>query len=234
MSSGKRKTAVRKKKARPCAAGKDLLEALLAFAMPRAEARKTASRLSARYKGLKPVLEAGSEGLEGAGVDPRAAELIGLVRDLTGVYLKEKVEGRDIVKSPHDLLRLLRQRFAGCGEESFLGVYLSARNEVISVEVLHEGRVTPAAVYPRKAIETAFRLNARSVIFVHNIPQVGRPGRPDGNIARSLERAAAAVDILVHDHIVLGSDGHFSARENGWSAGAAHASTTAAEPGRRL
>ena len=58
------------------------------------------------------------------------------------------------------------------------------------------------------------------MIFVHNHPSGDpTPSTRDMELTRNLEAAASAVDIIVHDHIIIGKNSHFSARENGWISG---------------
>jgi len=127
------------------------------------------------------------------------------------------VDVSEAIRSPGDVVEYLRRNNGGGSAEKFIGVYLNARNEVISVETLHEGNLSGAAIPSRTAIEPAFRCNARSVIFVHEKPLGPTPMAADLRVSRGLERAASAVDILVHDHIIIGRSTYFSAKENGWS-----------------
>jgi DNA repair protein RadC len=121
------------------------------------------------------------------------------------------------VSSPQEALDYLNMTLSGERVEKFMAIYMNSKNEVLAVEVLHEGTINQTVVYPRKAIEKAFRHNAHSVIFVHNHPSGdASPSGLDRELAGVLERAAEAVDLVVHDHLIIGRDKHFSARENGW------------------
>lgn len=198
----------------------ETIELLLSLISPAKDATPVAMALMERFKGLRGLLDATPEeigSVEGVGKD--AAALIKLVKSVSECYLREKVEGRDVVKSPKDVIDYLDITLSGEKTEKFLAIYLSARNEIIAVEVLHEGTVSHTVVYPRKAIELAFRHGARSVIFVHNHPGGNpRPSAADLQLMRVLQRAALAVDLLVHDHIIIAGALHCSARENGWLA----------------
>jgi DNA repair protein RadC len=73
------------------------------------------------------------------------------------------------------------------------------------------------AVYPRKIIEGALRHNAVGLVFVHNHPG-GAAEASDGDrrLTDALVLAAKGVGISVYDHVIIGQDGHFSFREQGW------------------
>jgi DNA repair protein RadC len=64
---------------------------------------------------------------------------------------------------------------------------------------------------------SALRHNASALIFVHNHPSGDpSPSQADRRLTEALEKAALTIDIVVHDHIIIGRNTHFSGRENGW------------------
>ncbi|MFQ5465290.1 MAG: RadC family protein [Thermodesulfobacteriota bacterium] len=198
----------------------EILEFLLAYASPRADVKACVRSLVERFGDIRGVFDASIDELSAAGMNENAAILIKLVKDVAGEYLKERMTGKDVIGSPADLLDYLNLTLSGERVEKFLAIYLNSNNEALAIEVLHEGTINQTVVYPRKAIELAFRHNAHSVIFVHNHPSGdAAPSRVDRELAGALDRAAEAVDLIVHDHIIIGRDTHFSARENGWFSG---------------
>ncbi|MBI5826179.1 MAG: DNA repair protein RadC [Deltaproteobacteria bacterium] len=199
----------------------EILEFILLYAVPKKDVKQMAKALIARFKGLRGVFDADPEELRGVnGIGDNAVVLIKLLKDITGVYLKERMMGKDIITCTRDVLDYLKLTLSGERVEKFLAIYMNGRNEVQSIEVLHEGTINQTVVYPRKAIEKAFKHNASSVIFVHNHPSGdATPSNVDWQLTRVLDRAALAVDLFVHDHIIIGKNSHFSARENGWIIG---------------
>ena len=196
----------------------EVLELLLTYSLKQKDVKPVAKSLLERFKGLRGVFDAGVEDLrEVTGVGENAAVLIGLVKGAAEQYLKERVIGGDVIRNPDDVVRYLRLTLSNSRVEQFIAIYMNARNEAIAVETLHVGTVNATVVYPRKAIELAFKHGARSVIFVHNHPSGNTaPSEPDRHLIMVLDRAAIAVDMLVHDHMIIGKDKFFSARENGW------------------
>lgn len=196
----------------------EIVELVLTYAAPRKDVREVAERLLTRFKGLRGIFEATREELcKVSGMGENAAVLIRLIKDVAGVYLKERMMGKDVIRDPGDVLDYLKMTLSGARVEKFLAVYLNSKNEILSLETLHEGTINQTVVYPRKVIEKAFEHNAHSVIFVHNHPSGdATPSNLDRQLTGMLARAAHAVGLVVHDHLIIGRCEHFSARENGW------------------
>lgn len=215
--------------------GIEVLELLLSFVTHSRKAGSLARRLNEEFGGLRGLFDASAEELGKIdGLDGKAISLIQLMKPLAGSYLKEKIVDRNIIRDHRDVINYLKLTLSGEKIEKFLGLYLNSRNELMAVEVLHEGTLTHAVVYPRKVIELALRHNASSIIFVHNHPSGDpAPSRIDYQLMRSLERATSAVDLTVHDHIIIGRNSHFSARASGWAFEGASAFQRAAERNER-
>lgn len=199
----------------------EVIELLLTYAVPKGDVKPLARQLLRRFNGVRGVFDASMEDLKAVdGIGENAALFIKLVKDVCGVYLKERMMGKDIIRCPNEAIEYLNLTLSGEPIEKFLAIYLNSRNEVIAVETLHEGTINQTAVYPRKAIERAFKYRACAVIFVHNHPSGDvNPSNVDLQLAKVLDRAALAVDLVVHDHLIIGKNRHFSAREHGWIIG---------------
>jgi DNA repair protein RadC len=95
-------------------------------------------------------------------------------------------------------------------------IYLNARNRIIQVETIQEGIVNQAVVYPRKVLEKALKHKASAIILVHNHPSGHvRPSDADIRLTRVLQDAARVMDIVLHDHLIVGENRFFSFREEG-------------------
>lgn len=198
----------------------EVLELILTYALPRQDVRPIAKRLLNQFHGLRGVFDATQEELTGVnGVGESAALFIKLFKETAGAYLRERMLGKDVIKNPKDVLDYLNLTLSGERVEKFLAIYLNSKNEILAIEILHEGTINQTVVYPRKAIEKAFQHNAHSMIFVHNHPSGdATPSSIDRQLTAVLSKAANAVDMVVHDHLIIGRNKHFSARENGWIA----------------
>lgn len=202
---------------------REALELLLSYATREKDAQGAACALMKRFNGLRGVLDASHDELKASGLlTESGALLVKLMKEASGLYLRERMMGVDAVAQKKRVLDYLTLTLSGERIEKFIAIYLNSKNEVLSVDVLHEGTINQTVVYPRKAIEKAFMYRAGAVIFVHNHPSGdATPSGMDRQLARTLDNAAASVDLAVIDHIIVGKNRHFSARENGWMAGGA-------------
>ena len=99
--------------------------------------------------------------------------------------------------------------------EKFLTIYVNQQNELICIQMT-TGTVNQAVVYPREVIRHALLVNATAMILVHNHPSGAvRPSDADIRLARILKETAANLDILIHDHIIIGGEKFFSFKEEG-------------------
>jgi DNA repair protein RadC len=195
----------------------EVLELLLTFAIPRRDVKPYARALLKRFGSLRGVFDAGPEDLQSVeNIGPSAATLICLLKEAANLYLKLQVQGRPILSSTQAVLDYCRHSLSGEREEKFLGIFLTAQNEILAIEILAEGTVDRAAVHPRRVLELALKHNAVGVVFVHNHPDgPPSPSPQDRRLTDILTRAARAADITVHDHLIVGRDGHFSFRDAG-------------------
>jgi DNA repair protein RadC len=197
----------------------EIIELLLTYSIPRRDVKPAAKELIRQFGGLKGIFDATIEELTDVkGIGGNTALVIKLLKGTAREYLKERSTVRTIIRLPKDAVDFVAPE-AGAPEALF-AVYLNSKNEVLGVEVLHEGGLKSIKVSPRAAIEKAFKHNARSIIFVHNLADGNGTvlpvlGEAEMKLVRAFENAASAIDIIVHDHIVVGDGAHLSARESG-------------------
>ncbi|MBI3951820.1 MAG: DNA repair protein RadC [Acidobacteria bacterium] len=190
----------------------ELLELLLTYAIPRKDVKPAAKDLIKRFDSLAGVLDASQEKLEEVeDVGPASATLIRLVKELCAVYLAQRMKHLDALSSPQAVVEFARVKLAGLAHEAFMVIYMNTKNEIIDHEVIHEGTVDHAVVYPRRIFEAALSHHATGLILIHNHPSGHpEPSEEDKRLTRSLVESAHAMDIRVVDHIVVGKDGYFS------------------------
>ena len=100
--------------------------------------------------------------------------------------------------------------------EKMLAIYLDAQNQLICIQVVN-GTVNQAAVYPREIIRHALLVGASGIVLIHNHPS-GRPRPSDADIrlTNTIREFAKFMELLVHDHVIMGTEGRFfSFREEG-------------------
>lgn len=138
------------------------------------------------------------------------------VRELGKRYLAESLTGRQALKDPMAVRRLLQARLRDKEHEIFAALFLDNQHRVIALEELAQGTVDGCSVYPREVIKAALKHNAAALIFAHNHPSgVAEPSAADRTLTERLKAALAQVDIRVLDHFVVGEQ-VVSFAERGW------------------
>jgi DNA repair protein RadC len=186
------------------------------YAIPRLDVKPVAKALMKRFGSLNGVLDATQDELEGIrGVGPQSAILIRLVKELFAAYLGERMAGKDVLSSPGAVVDFARVKLAGLPHEAFMVIYLNVKNRVIDYEVLQQGTVDKAIIYPREIIKAALTHKAAGVILSHNHPSGDpEPSKEDKHLTRSVIEAARTVDLRVIDHLIVGKNGYFSFQES--------------------
>jgi DNA repair protein RadC len=95
--------------------------------------------------------------------------------------------------------------------EQFRLLFLDKRNALIADEVQGTGTVDHTPVYPREVVRRALELSASALILVHNHPSGDpTPSAADIKMTRDIVEVAKPLGIAVHDHIIVGREGHAS------------------------
>lgn len=195
----------------------EILELLLTYAIPRKDVKSLAKRLIKHFGSLKKILDADMKDLEKlSGIKTHTAVLIKLVKEISSFYLKEKAAEQTQITCTKELLDFLINKMGGLKDEQFHVIYLNAQNKIIDIETVQEGIVNQTVVYPRKVLENALLRKASAIIMAHNHPSgYVKPSDSDIRLTRTIQEAAKILDILVHDHVIIGENKFFSFREEG-------------------
>jgi len=193
----------------------ELLELLLTFAIPYSDVKPLAKRLIEHFGSFNQVLDAAPEALmEFTGLREYSAVLIKLVKACSEYSLKAEALKRQSIESLASLIDYCRASMGGLADEQFRVIFLNSQNEIISEEVVQEGTVNQTVVYPRKVLELALKHKATGLILVHNHPSGNlTPSAADQELTRALVKASRALNLTVHDHLIIGRHGYFSLAE---------------------
>ena len=111
------------------------------------------------------------------------------------------------------LIDYCRASMAFNEKEQFRILFLDKKNILIADEVQQEGTVDHTPVYTREVVKRALELAASSIILVHNHPSGDpTPSQPDIMMTLKIIEAAEKLNIKIHDHIIVGKQGHASFR----------------------
>ena len=195
----------------------ELLEMLLFAAIPRRDVKPLAKTLLKTFGGIAGVLGASAVELQKVrGLSENSAALLKVVHALTQKMLWEEIEKKPLLGSWQKLIDYLTVAMAHEKREHFRVLFLNRKNQLIADEVQNTGTVDHAPVYPREIVKRALDLGATAMILVHNHPS-GDPTPSDSDIVMTEEviRAAAALDVMVHDHIIISANGYSSFKAMG-------------------
>jgi DNA repair protein RadC len=195
----------------------ELLELLLFRAIPRRDVKPLAKDLIARFGSFAETLNAAPERLaEVPGLGDAAITEIKIVQAASLRLLRGNVMKRPLLSSWGQVLDYCRAAMAFQMTEQFRVLFLDKRNKLIADEVQQEGTIDHAPVYVREVVKRALELSASAIILVHNHPSGDpTPSRADIETTREIIDAGQRLGVVVHDHIVIGRDGHLSFRSAG-------------------
>jgi DNA repair protein RadC len=192
----------------------ELVEYLLALALPRRDTKKLAKDLIRKFGGFGPLLAADPEAIaKVGGISEGAVAALKIAQAAAVRLLRSEVTGRPVLGSWQALLDYLHADMAHAPIERVRILYLNSKNVLIQDEPMSEGSVDEAAVYIREIIRRALDCHATALIIVHNHPSGDpQPSQQDIKLTRDIIEAGRHLRIAVHDHVIIGSKGHSSLR----------------------
>ena len=192
----------------------EILELILFRAMPRRDVKPIAKALIARFGSFAEVLAARPERLgEIAGLGEAAATEIKIVEAAARRLALSAIRKRVALSSSSAVLTYCRTAMAFIDHEEFRILFLDKKNQLLADEVQGVGTVDHAPVYPREIMRRALELSATALILVHNHPS-GDPSPSTADIAMTMQIVSLgkALNVAIHDHIIIGRQGHASFR----------------------
>jgi DNA repair protein RadC len=190
----------------------ELLELLPFRAMPRRDVKPLAKTLIAKFGSFAETI---------AAPEARLAEIKGLggacitefkiVQAAASRFLRGAMKKRPVLSSWSSVLNYCRTAQAFADREQLRVLFLDKRNQLIADEVQQVGTVDHAPVYPREVVKRALELLATAIVLVHNHPCGDpTPSHADIQMTQQIVAVAAPLGISVHDHIIVGKEGHAS------------------------
>lgn len=194
----------------------ELVEYLLALAIPRRDTKPMARALIEEFGGLGPLLSADPESLARAGLSEGVVAALKIAEASALRLLKGRLKDRPILSDWQALGDYLRADMAHRAVERVRVLHLNSKNLLVRDELVSEGSIDQAAVHVREVIRRAIELHSAALIIVHNHPSGDpQPSRQDIALTKELIAAAKPLGIAVHDHIIVGAAGQVSMRSIG-------------------
>ncbi|MFN3350189.1 RadC family protein [Pseudorhodoplanes sp.] len=190
----------------------ELLELVLFRAIPQRDVKPLAKKLIETFGSFAETIAAPEMRLkEIKGLGEAAITEIKVVQAAAGRLVRGQVKARTVLSSWSAVLDYCRTVMAFADKEQFRILFLDKRNQLIADEVQQTGTVDHTPVYPREVVKRALELSATAIILVHNHPSGDpTPSRADIQMTQSIVEVAKPLGISVHDHIIVGKDGHAS------------------------
>ena len=178
----------------------------------------TAQRLLSQFGNLTGIASASVEELSQVkGIGIAKASQIKAAFELTN-RLEDYSEagGKPLVKTPNDVVNIVRSRLRDKKKEYFLALLLDTRSQLIKVSEISIGSLDTSIVHPREVFKEAISASAASVIFIHNHPS-GDPeaSEDDTELTKRLAKAGEITGIDVLDHIIIGGKNYLSLKREG-------------------
>ena len=195
----------------------EIIEYLLGLAIPRRDTKPLAKRLVAEFGGLPGLLAADAEAIaRNGGLSETAVAALKIVQAAALRMLAGPIKNQPILGHWQALLDYLRADLAALTVERVRVLHLNSRNMLIRDELMAEGSIDQAVIHVREVIRRAIDLGSAALILVHNHPSGDpSPSRADIQLTRDIAEAGRKLGITVHDHIIIGANGHSSMRTSG-------------------
>jgi DNA repair protein RadC len=190
----------------------ELLEMVLFAAQPRRDMKPLAKSLLKTFGSFAEVVHAPEARLrEVKGVGDVTINGLKLIAAAASRIAKGELKRRTMLSSWNDVIDYCRTSMAFADREQFRILFLDKRNQLIADEVQQTGTVDHTPVYPREVIKRALELSATAILLVHNHPSGDpTPSQADIQMTRAIIDIATPLGLAVHDHIIVGKNGHAS------------------------
>jgi DNA repair protein RadC len=190
----------------------ELLELVLFRAIPQRDVKPLAKELVAKFGSFGEVVAAPRKRLkEVKGIGEAAVDEFKIVHAAASRLARGKMRKRAALSSWSSVIDYCRTAMAYEEKEQFRLLFLDKRNQLIADEVQQQGTVDHTPVYPREVVKRALELSATALILVHNHPSGDpTPSRADIQMTQAIIEVAKPLGISVHDHIIIGKEGHAS------------------------
>jgi DNA repair protein RadC len=195
----------------------ELLELVLFLALPRRDTKPVGRALLSRFGSFAAAISAPLHELRGVeGLGEAGAAALKTVQAASLRLARAEVIGRPVISNWDALMAYLTAAISRERIEQFRLLFLDARNRLLADEAQQRGTVDHTPVYPREVVKRALELHATAIILVHNHPSGDpQPSRADIDMTRTIQTAAHALGIVLHDHVIVGNGSWFSFRREG-------------------
>ncbi|MEP3051497.1 MAG: DNA repair protein RadC [Erythrobacter sp.] len=195
----------------------EVLEYLLFASIRQGDTKPVAKALLKHFGSLAAVLNADPSALQQVkGVGETSAAALKSVALAARRMARSEVQHRPVLGSWQSLIDYLSIDMAHLTVERVRVLYLDAKNRLINDHHLGDGSIDEASIHPREVIRKAMDVGASAMILVHNHPSGSpEPSQADIQVTMKIAEAGRLLGVTVHDHVIVGREGHVSLRAKG-------------------
>jgi DNA repair protein RadC len=194
----------------------ELLEYVLGLAIPRRDTKPLAKALIDRFKSYAEAIAAPPEALAEFGLKEPSIAALKIIEASAIRMSQRSAIGSEALSSWQKVLDYCHAAMARQPTEHFRVLFLDRKNKLIKDEVQQSGTVNHAPVYPREVIKRALELSASAIVMVHNHPSGDpTPSAADVAMTHEVRDAGAKLGVVLHDHLIIGREGHASLKALG-------------------
>lgn len=147
--------------------------------------------------------------IKGVG-EVKALELISTIELGKRIYTKPKQKLKKLT-NPQAIWEDSKYLFVNQNQELFYCLYFNNQQELIERKLLFMGTINKSITHPREIFKEAYRLNASSIVCLHNHPSGNLiPSSADINFTETIVRIGTLQGIPVVDHIIVSEDSYYS------------------------
>jgi DNA repair protein RadC len=190
----------------------ELLEIILFRAQPRRDMKPLAKELIRKFGSFAEAISAPEHLLaEVKGLGEATITDFKVIAAAAARLTHGEVKQRAVLSSWQAVIDYCRTAMAFADREQFRILFLDKRNQLIADEVQQTGTVDHTPVYPREVVKRALELSATAIVLVHNHPSGDpTPSHADIQMTKAIIDTAKPLGIALHDHIIVGRNGHAS------------------------
>ena len=195
----------------------ELLELVLFLALPRRDTKPIARALLSRFGSFANVIAAPLPDLRGVeGMGDAGSAALKTVQAAALRLMRSEVQDRPVLANWDGLMRYLNAQLSRERVEQFRILFLDGKNRLLADEAQARGTVNHTPVYPREVAKRALEIHSTAVILVHNHPSGDpTPSRQDVQMTEAIKQALSTVDVVLHDHVIVGNGAWLSLRREG-------------------
>lgn len=194
----------------------ELIELLLFLSIPRRDIKPLAKKILTKYKSVYEFIHSSKEDVTSCdGIGDSTYNVNILIKEILSRCLKYKITDKNVISSWQQLLDYLKLTMGSSKTEQFRILFLNKKNLLIADELQKTGTIDQTPVYPREVVKMALLHEASAIIIAHNHPSGNtKPSKADIMMTKAVAEACKAVNVTLHDHVIVTAGDCFSFKSN--------------------